>query len=369
MYGKGRVELLADRTFLDYNVRVEDIPAGSHRKVFVRCLRCQEEFLREFRNLHQLHACPTHIVRSDGEKLKWCNQCAQFLTYNSFGNNTARFDGLNSICSTCLANAPSRRKMHDAFKRSRTTPHGWMRWALSRKFSECKKSGIEFDIDIEYLLKQYDSQNAKCYYARIPLEFGTKNLRSASLERISPNLGYVRGNTVLACKAMNWAKNESSQSEFMEFILEVINSLQTYTRLECKIIHSSGQLPFRKRTSDAGYDVHSVEDKIIQPHSSESIDTGIIVCPPENTYYTIEGRSSVFLDGVTPYRGIIDGTYQGPLKVILKNNSDVPYAVKSGARIAQLVLHNIINGDFINVDDFTPVDGGRSADGWGSSGK
>jgi len=100
-YGKGIVKVLSTKTFNDFNIKFSELPDGSHVKIFVKCTRCGEEFLRERRNLHQLHACPTHITRDDGLALKWCNNCASFLAYKCFSNNSARYDKLASWCKTC----------------------------------------------------------------------------------------------------------------------------------------------------------------------------------------------------------------------------------------------------------------------------
>jgi|GEM_PF-317691 len=369
MYGKGRIEILVDKSLRELNVDCSCLSTGSHQKVFVRCLRCGEEFKREFRNLHQSHACPTHIIREDGTKLKWCNSCCSFLAYEAFTINNIRYDNLSSLCKACQCRSHSRKKMHERQKKKRTTPNGWIKWAVTRKKSECKRKGLEFNIDAQYMIDQYEKQNNTCFYAKTPLKFGVDDLRSATLERINSSLGYTRGNVVLSCKAMNWAKNSSTESDFLRFLLELLNSLSSYVRLETKIINADGMLPFRKRTSDAGYDLYSSEDAVIPPRTIKSIGTGIIISPPEGTYFTIEGRSSVFEAGVTPYRGIIDATYQGHLFIMLMNNSDIPYEIKKHDRIAQLVLHPIIHADFVLVNEFAPIQDGRVDDGWGSSGK
>ncbi len=142
-----------------------------------------------------------------------------------------------------------------------------------------------------------------------------------------------------------------------------------YIRLEAKLVHPDAKLPFRKRTSDAGYDLYSVENTTILPHSVSSVDTGLIISPPDGAYYTIEGRSSMFCRGIMPYRGIIDGTYQGLLIIMLSNNTNEEYEVAKGDRIAQIILHKINHADFTVVDEFTPIFEGRTDNGWGSSGK
>jgi dUTP pyrophosphatase len=140
-------------------------------------------------------------------------------------------------------------------------------------------------------------------------------------------------------------------------------------KLETKLIHSDAKLPFRKRTTDAGWDLYSVEDAVIKPHLSESVHTGICISAPEGYYYTIEGRSSMFMQGITPNRGIIDATYCGEVIVSLVNISDEEYRVTVGDRIAQIILHKCHDSSFVVVDEFSPSYNKRGTAGFGSSGK
>ncbi len=369
MYGKGKIELLIDKTFDELNVDCAKLHIGSHQKVYVKCSRCGEVFLREYRNINQLHACPMHIIRNDGVKLKWCNKCEKFLSYKCFNKNSVRYDKLSSICKVCTGSMPNSKRKHSKMKKDRLTADGWFKWIVSTKKSVCKKNGMDFDIDVQYLKNQYDEQCGLCFYSKTKLEFGISSLRSASLERLDSSKGYIKNNVVIASKAMNWAKNKFPEHDFITFLLDMINGLSKYVRLESKIIHEDGRLPFRKRTTDAGYDVYSAVDVTIPPRSNMSIDTGIIVSPPDGTYYSIEGRSSLWSKGIVPCTGIIDGTYQGPLKVVLINYTDEPYNVMKGDRIAQLILHQILHGDFAIVDEFSPIDNARGDQGFGSSGR
>jgi dUTP pyrophosphatase len=265
--------------------------------------------------------------------------------------------------------APAQQRRNAKKSKYRQTCYGWILWSFRQKRAGCKKKGIPFDIDLNYLVNQYEVQDGLCYYSKIKLEFGKNSLYSASLERLNPNLGYTKGNVVLASKAMNWAKNNASTAEFIEFLLDLLRGLSPYVRLETKIIDKSAKLPFRKRTTDAGYDIASIEEVIIPPHGTKNINTGIIVSPPDGYYFTIEGRSSLAMHGVIPFRGTIDATYQGHLMVALTNVSDNSYTVKAGDRIAQIVLHPIINADFQLVEEFSPVDNGRATCGFGSTGQ
>jgi dUTP pyrophosphatase len=140
-------------------------------------------------------------------------------------------------------------------------------------------------------------------------------------------------------------------------------------KLETKLIHPDAKLPFRKRTTDAGWDLYSVEDVIIGPQITKNIHTGICISAPEGYYYTIEGRSSMFMRGITPNRGIIDATYCGEVIVSLVNKSNEEYKITVGDRIAQIILHRCYDANFFVVDEFSSDYNKRGTAGFGSSGK
>jgi dUTP pyrophosphatase len=142
-----------------------------------------------------------------------------------------------------------------------------------------------------------------------------------------------------------------------------------YVRLEYKLVDPEARVPYRKRETDSGYDIFSIEDVFIKPHSTENIKTGIIITCPSGYYYTVEGRSSMWIAGVAPFHGIIDATYTGLLFVRLFNVSDVEYHVKKFDRIAQIILHRTYNAAFVEVDEFSEGYNQRGEAGFGSSGR
>jgi dUTP pyrophosphatase len=140
-------------------------------------------------------------------------------------------------------------------------------------------------------------------------------------------------------------------------------------RMECKIIHPDGKLPFRKRVTDAAYDVYSVEDTVVPPHGMRNVHTGIIVTAPPGYYITVEARSSMGKEGIIPMRGIIDSSYTGELMVILTNQSDKEYKISKDDRIAQIILNQQNHMNFELVEEFSSEYSHRGEAGWGSSGK
>jgi dUTP pyrophosphatase len=140
-------------------------------------------------------------------------------------------------------------------------------------------------------------------------------------------------------------------------------------QLQIKHVHPNSRKPFRKRLTDAGHDLYSIQDAIVPPRGYAWIETGIAIAAPSGTYYTIEGRSSLAQIGIVPMRGIIDGCFTGDLRVMLNNHTDEPYKVAHGDRIAQIVVHRLEQVEFREVENFDTDYSIRGEHGFGSSGK
>ncbi len=140
-------------------------------------------------------------------------------------------------------------------------------------------------------------------------------------------------------------------------------------RLECKVLDVNAMLPFRSRTTDAGYDVYSIDEYNIEPGKVANVRTGIALSCPPGYYYTIEGRSSMFVAGILPFRAIIDATYTGELMAALVNTTSEPYKVQKHDRVAQICLHKSYGIDFTEVKEFSTPYNKRGNNGFGSSGK
>ncbi len=227
-----------------------------------------------------------------------------------------------------------------------------------------------FDIDADYLQELWENQDGKCYYFGIPMEFGTKSLESASLDRVVPTGGYVKGNVAWCSKFANYAKNDEEVSSFKRSISKIVSQLvYGVPRAEVVIRHPNAKMPHRGRDTDAGYDVYAVSDVTVGARSLSHIDTGLAVVAPAGYYLTVEGRSSMYRSGIVPFRGIVDGGYTGNMIVTLQNTTDIDYHIKCGDRIAQIVVERIIHMDFQEVQSVSPEYDIRGDKGFGSSGR
>ena len=139
-------------------------------------------------------------------------------------------------------------------------------------------------------------------------------------------------------------------------------------RAEYKKLHPDAKLPKRANKHDAASDVASIEDCVIKPGETASISTGLIFVVPAGYYITINGRSSMNKRGLIPFRGIIDAGYCNALIVNLTNTSTEEYKISKGDRIAQITIHEVIDYEEHEVEEFSEGYSMRGTRGFGSSG-
>jgi dUTP pyrophosphatase len=129
-------------------------------------------------------------------------------------------------------------------------------------------------------------------------------------------------------------------------------------------------LPAYQTAGSAGCDVHSAKDVEIQPGQKALVPTGLKLEIPEGFECQIRPRSSLALKhGVVVFNtpSTIDADYRGEISVLLINTSTVPFSIKKGDRIAQLVFAPVTVASFVEVKELS--DTARGAGGWGSTGR
>jgi dUTP pyrophosphatase len=139
--------------------------------------------------------------------------------------------------------------------------------------------------------------------------------------------------------------------------------------LKIQRIHPDAKLPEYAHPGDAGLDLFSVEEAVIQPGESRLIGTGIIIELPENTEAQIRPRSGLALKHqitVLNSPGTIDHGYRGQVGVILINHGKKPFIVESGMKIAQMVVAPVLSVNVVDTKALT--DTKRGEGGFGSTG-
>ena len=128
--------------------------------------------------------------------------------------------------------------------------------------------------------------------------------------------------------------------------------------------------PFKKHVGDAGWDLFTSRECVIQPGDTVDVHTDIKIDMPPYLYARITGRSSTLRNyKLLVNEAIIDNGYTGELFVCVHNMSDKPFTVEKGMRLAQVLFHTIEDVRWSQVDKVLPTPGKRGNDGFGSTGK
>ena len=132
------------------------------------------------------------------------------------------------------------------------------------------------------------------------------------------------------------------------------------------------ELPSYKTSGASGMDlVAFIKNKInINSGNRVTIPTGISLVIPKNYEIQIRPRSGLAAKkgiSVLNTPGTIDSDYRGEIKIILINLSKKPFIVKSGDRIAQMILCPVARIKFKEVKNLSKTVRGKA--GFGSTGK
>ena len=142
--------------------------------------------------------------------------------------------------------------------------------------------------------------------------------------------------------------------------------------MKVKIINKSNNpTPTYETSLSAGMDLRAyVEGPItLSPGERKLIKTGLHIELPEGYESQVRPRSGLaFKKGITVLNspGTIDADYRGDIGVILINHSNEEFVVKSGDRIAQLVISKFEKVDWETSDEINSTSRGDS--GFGSTG-
>ncbi len=142
--------------------------------------------------------------------------------------------------------------------------------------------------------------------------------------------------------------------------------------MEIKIVNrSNNPLPNYATKASAGVDLRAFieQDILIKPLQRILVKTGLYIQLPVGYEAQVRPRSGLAIKkGITVLNtpGTIDADYRGEIMVILINLSNEDYIVKSGDRIAQMVIASHEQADWKLVDTLDETE--RGAGGFGSTG-
>ena len=170
-----------------------------------------------------------------------CNKCNVIKPTTDFGatkvpDNSTNYNQVKpTIRKECLAcEAQRAREFRKRFKNYRGSgklksipeEHKYIMSAIRVKVQEArqnsKRSNRPFDIDANYIYELWKTQNNKCIYTNEDFVIEKNHNGNLSIDKIVPDLGYVKGNLQLVCWAVNRAKGDLSHEVFLK-MCEIIH--------------------------------------------------------------------------------------------------------------------------------------------------
>ena len=153
--------------------------------------------------------------------------------------------------------------------------------------------------------------------------------------------------------------------------------------IKIKKIHPNAVIPDFAHPTDTGADLYTVEDTILMPKEKAIIRTGLIFDLPEGWGFQVRNKSGNTVKGVpvkiiedaekkiiradiTVYLGTVDQGYRNELGIMVKNEEDFPVIITEGTKLAQMVLEQIHQCTFTEVEDVSETE--RGLGGFGSTG-
>jgi dUTP pyrophosphatase len=129
-------------------------------------------------------------------------------------------------------------------------------------------------------------------------------------------------------------------------------------------------IPRYAHPGDAGADLHTTEDLVLQPGERRLIGTGIAIALPDGYVGLVHPRSGLAARhglSIVNAPGTVDAGYRGEIKVCLVNtDSSTPIRLTRGDRIAQLLIQRVSRANFRSVSQLPGSI--RGSNGHGSSG-
>ena len=134
-------------------------------------------------------------------------------------------------------------------------------------------------------------------------------------------------------------------------------------------IDPAATLPSYAHPGDAGMDIRSIEDLVIDPGARKLVHTGLVMMLPPGYEAQVRPRSGLALrNGVTVLNtpGTIDEGYRGEVGVVLANFGSEPFRIEKGSKIAQVVVAPCTRA---KIEETVEIDSTeRGEGGFGSTG-
>ena len=142
---------------------------------------------------------------------------------------------------------------------------------------------------------------------------------------------------------------------------------QFTNEVRVKRLVREAKLPTRATTGSVGFDVCSIHDVILPPHSQTKVHTGLAMAIPKGIYLRLASRSGLALKGINVGAGVIDNDYRGEVQIVMQNSTNKPFTITKDSKIAQCVFEKNSIPCMIVNENLTQT--ARGTGGFGSTDK
>ncbi len=139
--------------------------------------------------------------------------------------------------------------------------------------------------------------------------------------------------------------------------------------MELKIqrIHEDAKLPLYQHKGDAGLDIFSSVDCVLEAGEVKPVPTGIKMAVPGGYVGLVWDKSGISLRGVHRLAGVIDSGYRGEVRVVMVNLGNEAFVIEKGMKIAQLLVQPVTEMKVVETEELETTS--RGEEGFGSTGK
>ena len=155
-----------------------------------------------------------HEVENQTEKL--CKLCHCILPISLFSKNIKKYRRTEYIYYSSRCKKCNSKRVGYIFRRrmENSTIDDIISRRIITSLSRSEQSGIEHNIDTQYIKELFRQQGGLCFYSGV--EMITSGSSSVSIDRIDSEGGYTKGNVVLCTAAINKMKNAYSMETFID---------------------------------------------------------------------------------------------------------------------------------------------------------
>ncbi len=138
-------------------------------------------------------------------------------------------------------------------------------------------------------------------------------------------------------------------------------------KIKVKKISGEAVAPCCHHKGDAGFDLYSAEEAVLNPGERVKVRTGIAMEIPDGYAGLVWDKSGMAANhGIKTMAGVIDSCYRGEIAVVLVNLSDKDFKIEKRQKIAQMLIQKAESPEIEIIEKLGNSERGKG--GFGSTG-